>query len=121
MESLDYLAMAILAAIFIGLGFTLYYNYQRGAAEREFEATAQLLADRIKAMAQQDVGTTEYLEIFVPASCELSFFDNMVSIRIGSSSRNFPVGISVSGSVPSGQKVKLLLQRLDGGIHVSTT
>lgn len=121
MGALDYLAMAVLAIIFIGFGFAMYLNYQQGAAEREFESRAELLAERIKTMAKQDVGTTDYMEIFVPDGCELRFSDNAVSIKIGGASKSFPVGISVSGQVYSGQKLTLVIRRFEDGVYVSTT
>ncbi|MEM3420911.1 MAG: hypothetical protein QW835_06185 [Candidatus Hadarchaeum sp.] len=121
MGALDYLAMAVLAAIFIGFGFAMYFNYQQGAAEREFEFQAQTLAERIRAMASQDVGATEYMEIFVPAGCELAFHDNSVTIKIGSNSRSFPVGIQVSGVEYSGQKLNLIIRRSEDGVYVSTS
>ncbi|MEM4187740.1 MAG: hypothetical protein QXN56_01050 [Candidatus Hadarchaeum sp.] len=121
MEALDYLAMAVLAAIFIGFSFAIYFNYQQGAAEREFELQAQTLAERIRAMAAQDVGSTEYMEIFVPAGCELAFRDNLVSIKIGGDSRSFPVGIPVIGARYSGQKLNLIIRRAEDGVYVSTS
>jgi len=121
MGALNYLAMAILAAIFIGLGFTLYSEYQRGAAEREFEIKAELLAERVKAMSAQDVGSRDYIDIFVPPNCELSFSDNKISIKIGSSSKNFSVGILVSGPVFSGQSLNLIIQRTENGVDVRAT
>lgn len=121
MEALDYLAMAVLAAVFIGFGFAIYFNYQRGSAEREFEFQAQILAERIQAIAAQDPGSTEYMEIIVPAGCELGFFDNSVLIKIGSNSKSFPVRIPVSGPTFSGQKLNLIIRRLEDGVYVNTT
>ncbi|MGC8816397.1 MAG: hypothetical protein ACP5PX_01060 [Candidatus Hadarchaeum sp.] len=121
MEALDYLAMAVLAAVFIGIGFTMYFSYQQGAAEREFEYRAQLLAERIQAMAAQDVGSIEYIQIFVPAGCELSFSDNAVSIKIGGVAKSFPVGIPVSGPVYSGQNLNLIIRRVEEGVYVGKT
>ncbi|MGQ9788820.1 MAG: hypothetical protein ACUVQM_05925 [Candidatus Hadarchaeaceae archaeon] len=121
MGALDYLAMAVLAAIFLGLGFAIYLNYQQGASEREFESRAELLAERIRVMAKQDVGTTEYMEILVPESCELGFSDNAVYIKIGGALKSFPVGISVSGQVYSGGKLSLIIRRIEDGVYVSTT
>ncbi len=115
------MAMVVLAVIFVGLGFTLYSEYQRGAAEREFEAQAEILAERVKAMASQGVGTTDYLEIYVPPNCELSFSDNAVSIMIGNSSKVIPVNIPINGQVFSDQRLNLMIQRTESGVYVSAT
>jgi len=119
MGALDYIAMVIFAVIFIGIGFTIYSEYQRGAAEREFEARVELLAERVEAMIAQGVGTTDYFEIFVPPNCELSFSENAIFAKIGGSSRNFPVGISIEGPVFSNQRLNLMIQRTDNGVSVS--
>jgi len=121
MGALNYLAMAILAVIFIGLGFTLYSEYQQGAAEREFGAKAELLAERVKTMASQDLGSTDYLEIYVPANCELRSSGSTIFVRIGNSSENIPVGIPINDSVFSDQKLNLMIQRSENGVILSAT
>lgn len=119
MEALDYLAMAILAIVFIGISFGIYSEYMKGSVVREFEAKAELLAQRVEALGAQDVGSTDYVEIYVPQNCELSFSDNAILVRIGSSSRNLPVGIQVSGPVFSNQSLNLKIQRTENGVSVN--
>lgn len=123
MGALNYLAMVVLAVIFIGIGFTLYSEYQRGAAEREFESKAELLAERINAMAPQSPGSTDYLDIYVPPNCELSFSDNAISMRIESSSKKISVDIPINGTdtIFSNQRLNLMIQRTESGVYVNAT
>ncbi|MFH1821258.1 MAG: hypothetical protein ABH852_02305 [Methanobacteriota archaeon] len=121
MGALNYLAMVVLAVIFVGLGFTLYSEYQRGAAEREFITKAELLAERVNAMSAQGEGSTDYLEIYVPPNCELSFSDSVISVRIGSSTNNIVVDIPINGPVFSDQRLNLKIQRTENGVDVSAT
>ena len=121
MGALNYLAMVVLAVIFVGLGFTLYSEYQRGAAEREFETKAELLAERVKTMASQGVGSTDYLEIYVPPNCELSFSGSAISVMIGNSSENILVNIPINGPVFSNQRLNLMIQRTENGVSLSAT
>lgn len=111
--------MVVLAVLFIGIGFTLYSEYQHGAAEREFESKAELLAERVRAMAAQSPGSTDYLDISVPPNCELSFSDNAIFARIGSSTENFSVDVPVYGPVFSNQRLNLMIQRTENGVDVS--
>ena len=121
MGALNYLAMVIFVVLFLGIGFAIYSDYQRGALEREFEAKAQDLAERVNLMGAQDVGATDYLEIYVPPNCQLSFSDNAVLVRIGGSSRSFPVSVSVQEPVPvfGNQRVNLVIQRTPAGVSLS--
>jgi len=121
MGALNYLAMVVLAVIFIGLGFTLYSQYQAGAAEREFEAKVEILAERINAMSAQDSGSTDYLEIYVPPNCELGFYDSKIFIMIGSSSREISLNLPVSGPTLSDQQLSLMVQRSENGVILSAT
>ncbi len=119
MSALNYLAMVVLAVLFLGLSFTLYSQYQTGAAEREFEAQAELLAERVNAMSAQSPGSTDYLEIDVPPNCELSFSDSQIALKIGASSRNIIVDLPISGPTFSDQKLNLIIQRTETGVNVS--
>ena len=119
MGALNYLAMVIFVVLFLGIGFAIYSDYQRGALEREFEAKAQDLAERVNLMGAQDVGATDYLEIYVPPNCRLSFADNTILANIGSSSRGFTVTLPVSGPILSNQRVKLVLRRTAAGVSLS--
>lgn len=119
MGTLNYLAMVILAMLFIGISFGIYSEYQKGSLEREFDERAELLAQRVQALGIQSVGSTFYLEIYVPQNCELSFSDNIVLVRIGSSFKNLPVGIPVSGPVFSNQRLNMKIQRTENGVSVN--
>jgi len=121
MSALNYLAMVILAVLFIGMGFAIYSNYQRGALEKEFETKAELLANRVNLIGTQNEGSRDYLEIYVPSNCQLSFSDNAVLVRIGGSSRSFPVSVPVEGPVFSNQRVNLVIQRTAAGVSLSAT
>lgn len=121
MGALNYLAMVALAVIFIGLGLALYSQYQTGAAEREFEAKAEILAELVNAMSVQDPGSTDYLEIYVPTNCELSFHDSTISVKVGSSSKDIPVDVFISGPTLSGRQLNLMIQRTKSGVTVSAT
>ncbi len=118
MGALNYIAAVIFAALFIGIGFALYAQYQRGAAEQEFRLKAADLAGQIKALGDQGE-TIMYFEISVPQGGTLGFMDNVVVISIGQWSDNFQVDVPVSGPTFSNQKVNLKLVRTGSGVSVS--
>lgn len=119
MGTLNYIAAVIFAALFIGIGFTLYSQYQRGAAEREFKLKAEELAGQIEALGNQSENTILYFDLSVPPSGILSFVDNTVVISIGEWSENFQVGVPVTGPTFTEQKLKLKLERTESGVSVS--
>ncbi|MDI6643381.1 MAG: hypothetical protein QMD95_04980 [Candidatus Hodarchaeaceae archaeon] len=119
MGALNYIAAVVFAVLFIGVGFTLYSQYQRGAAEQEFRLRAAALAEQIEALGNQTENTVLYFNIFVPPNCTLSFKDSSVVIRIGEWSDNFQVGVSVSGPTFTEGKLNLKLLRTENGVDVS--
>ncbi len=121
MGALSYLAMVVMAVIFLGLAFTVYSQYQTGAAEREFEAQAEVLAERVNAMSAQSPGSTDYLQILVPPNCELSFADSQIDLKVGSSSRTISVDLPISGPTFSDIRLNLMIQRTETGVSVSAT
>lgn len=119
MGALKYIAYVIFAALFLSIGYALYSEYQRGAAQREFRLKAEDLAGQIEKLGNMSTGSSLNFEIYVPSNCELSFTDNAVVIVIGGSSENFPVGVPVSGRTFTDQKVTLKLKRTDIEVSVS--
>ena len=120
MGTLNYIAYVIFAVLFISVGFLLYAEYQRGAAEQDFRLKAEELAGQIEALGDQSAGTVwPDFDISIPSNCALSFTDNMVVITIGEWSDNFSTGVPVSGSTFSNQELSLKLERTENGVSVS--
>ena len=119
MGALSYIAAVIFAVFFIGVGFALYSEYQRGAAERDFVYRAGLLAERIDALGAQSSGAVDYFGISIPSNCELRFTDNVVTAVVGEHLENFRVGFPVSGPTFTNQKLNLKLERTENGVDVS--
>lgn len=120
MGALNYIAAVLFAALFIGIGFTLYSQYQQAAPEREFKLKAEELAGKIKELGNMSTGSSfPNFEIYVPSNCELSFVDNTVVISIGEWSDNFAVDVPVSGPTFTNQQLTLKLERTENGVDVS--
>lgn len=118
MGTLNYIAYVIFAVLFISVGFLLYAEYQRGAAEQDFRLKAEELAGQIDALGDQSTGTIGYFDISVPSNCALSFTDNTVVITVGEWSDNFSTGVPVSGPIFSNQRLTLKLERTETGVNI---
>ncbi len=119
MGALNYIAMVIFAALFIGIGFALYSQYQRGSAEQEFKLKAAELAEKIELLWNQIENTTWSFDISVPPNGTLSFVDDALVISIGEWSDNLQAGVPVSGPTFSEGKLTLKLLRTENGVSVS--
>ncbi|MEM2877975.1 MAG: hypothetical protein QXG10_00250 [Candidatus Hadarchaeales archaeon] len=119
MGALNYLAYAIMAAMFISMAVVLYTGYSRAMEEQRFAGSVEELANRIRSLAAQDPGTEWHLQIYVPSGCELSFGDSSVNFIIGNRADNVYVGIQVSGPALSGTSANMRLLRVENGVEVS--
>lgn len=118
MGALNYIAYVIFAVLFVSVGFAMYAEYQRGAAEQGFRLKAKELAGRIQVLGDQSENTIWYFDITVPSNCELRFGDNAVIITIGEWSENFQVGVPVSGPTFSSQDLNLKMVRTENWVDV---
>ncbi len=119
MVAFKQLAGIVFAVIFLGIFAGLYLSYREGSAEAAFERDVKGLAQRIRLLADKDIGAQEFFNINVPAGCELRFEGNAVVAVINGVPKNFAAGISVSGATFAAREVKLTLKRVEGGVMVS--
>lgn len=119
MVALRTLASVIFAAIFLSIFASLYLQYQSGSAEANFRRQAEQLAQQVKLLADQDVGTSFPFDIMVPSNCELLFEENSVVIVIGEVEENFDTGIAISGPALSGRQIRLTVERVENGVAAS--
>jgi hypothetical protein len=119
MGALNYISYAVFAAIFIGIAFTVYAQYQRSAAEQDFLNKAGALADQIKDLALQDVGSSVNFSITVPSGCRLSFENSSVLAARGGGTDNFYAGAPVSGPTLEGGNFTLRLEMFQEGVTIS--
>jgi len=119
MGALNYIAYVVFAVIFIGIAFTLYSQYQRGAAEQDFLSKAGALAEQVKDLALQDVGSSVNFSITVPSGCRLSFENSSVLAVFGGGTDNFYAGAAISGPTLESGNFTLKLQRSQEGVTAS--
>jgi len=125
MGTLNYIAYAVFAIIFIGIAFTIYAHYQQGAAEQDFLNNAQNLSNQIKNLALQDIGSSTPFSIKIPGGCNLSFENGSVLATVSGHTENFYTGV-VENVVPSwstslsGERTYYFeLSRVQEGVNVS--
>ena len=118
MVAIKLIASVTFAAVLLAIFASLYASYQSGTAIEAFERDAEVLAQRIRLMADQDVGTQDIFEISVPPGCELRFEDNAVVAVINQVPENFDAGIAVSGPSFSNQRAQLTLKRVKNGVEI---
>ena len=119
MTSLQLLASAIFAAIFITVFASIYINYRAGAELDAFERGAEDLANRIRSLATQDAGAMDQFTLLVPKNCVLQFENQNLVAVVGSNTKYHDVGVKVIGPTITDQKVTLDLERTENGVVVS--
>ncbi|MEW6592489.1 MAG: hypothetical protein AB1305_02225 [Candidatus Hadarchaeota archaeon] len=119
MGALNYISYVVFAAIFIGIGFTLVYQYSQGAAERDFLVRVEELSNQIRNLSLQDAGSSANFSITVPSGSQLSFENTMVLAQVGGRVENFNAGVAVSGPAFDGGGFTLKLLRTQEGVTVS--
>jgi hypothetical protein len=119
MGALNYISYMVFAAIFIGIGFTIFYQYQLGAAERGFLSKAGELSNQIRNLSLRDVGSSINFSVAVPSGARLTFENTMVLAHVGSRVENFGAGVVVSGPDFDAGSFTLRLLRTQEGVSVS--
>lgn len=118
MEVFKQIAAVVFAVLFLGIFAGIYSHYRSGSAEAAFERDAEGLAQRIRLLADKDVGSKDYFDIDVPSNCQLSFEDNSIIAHVNNVPKTFDAGVPVSGDNVSNRKVHLTLGRVENGVSV---
>jgi hypothetical protein len=117
--AIKFLGMIIFAALFLAISASLFTVYQGSRAEQAFQQEVELLAQSIRALSRQDVGSKIFLEMAVPQNCELKFENHEVIAIVNGVPHIYDVGIFVSCQSISVRKLRVTLERLENEVRIS--